>query len=107
MEKGELSGALLGKELDGVGLVRTWGLEEAVENCYVGHFYSMNVIIQAFAGHLGDLELAVMSIANTVMSFNFGLMVSPTWMACYCASNHCCLLEGLILCRQPLQPPAV
>lgn len=38
--------------------------------------YSMNVITQAFAGHLGDLELASISIANTVVvGFNFGLMV--------------------------------
>ena len=38
--------------------------------------YSMNVITQAFAGHLGDLELAAISIANTVVvGFNFGLMV--------------------------------
>ncbi|MQL99014.1 hypothetical protein Taro_031731 [Colocasia esculenta] len=37
--------------------------------------YSMNVITQAFAGHLGDLELAAMSIAYTVIvGFNFGLM---------------------------------
>ncbi|ONK75614.1 uncharacterized protein A4U43_C03F18740 [Asparagus officinalis] len=36
----------------------------------------MNVITQAFAGHLGDLELASMSIANTVVvGFNFGLML--------------------------------
>lgn len=38
--------------------------------------YSMNVITQAFAGHLGDLDLAAMSIANTVVvGFNFGLML--------------------------------
>ncbi|KAG2542875.1 protein DETOXIFICATION 27-like [Panicum virgatum] len=38
--------------------------------------YSMNVITQAFAGHLGDLELAAISIANTVVvGFNFGLML--------------------------------
>ncbi|KAG6530123.1 protein DETOXIFICATION 27-like [Zingiber officinale] len=38
--------------------------------------YSMNVITQAFAGHLGDLELASISIANTVIvGFNFGLML--------------------------------
>lgn len=38
--------------------------------------YSMNVITQAFAGHLGDLELAAISIANTVVSgFNFGLLL--------------------------------
>ncbi|THU69801.1 hypothetical protein C4D60_Mb08t18250 [Musa balbisiana] len=33
----------------------------------------------AFAGHLGDLELASISIANTVVvGFSFGLMVSIT-----------------------------
>ncbi|CAM0871818.1 unnamed protein product [Alopecurus aequalis] len=38
--------------------------------------FSMNVITQAFAGHLGDLELAAISIANTVVvGFNFGLML--------------------------------
>ena len=38
--------------------------------------YGMNVITQAFAGHLGDLELAAISIANTVVvGLNFGLMV--------------------------------
>ncbi|VAI09713.1 unnamed protein product [Triticum turgidum subsp. durum] len=38
--------------------------------------FSMNVITQAFAGHLGDLELAAISIANTVVvGFSFGLMV--------------------------------
>ncbi|CAL9132357.1 unnamed protein product [Musa textilis] len=38
--------------------------------------YSMNVITQAFAGHLGDLELASISIANTVVvGFSFGLML--------------------------------
>ncbi|KAL0911927.1 hypothetical protein M5K25_017865 [Dendrobium thyrsiflorum] len=38
--------------------------------------YSMIVITQAFAGHLGDLELASMSIANNVIvGFSFGLLV--------------------------------
>lgn len=38
--------------------------------------YSMNVITQAFAGHIGDLELAAISIANTVIvGFNFGLLL--------------------------------
>uniref|UniRef100_A0ACD5WT85 Uncharacterized protein n=1 Tax=Avena sativa TaxID=4498 RepID=A0ACD5WT85_AVESA len=38
--------------------------------------FSMNVITQAFAGHIGDLELAAISIANTVVvGFNFGLML--------------------------------
>lgn len=38
--------------------------------------YSMLVITQAFAGHLGDLELAAISIVNNVIvGFNFGLLV--------------------------------
>ncbi|XP_043707973.1 protein DETOXIFICATION 27-like isoform X2 [Telopea speciosissima] len=38
--------------------------------------YSMNVITQAFAGHLGDLELASLSIANNVIvGFNYGLLL--------------------------------
>ena len=39
--------------------------------------YSMLVITQAFAGHLGDLELAAISIVNNVIiGFNLGLLVS-------------------------------
>ena len=38
--------------------------------------YSMFVIAQAFAGHLGDHELAAVSIASTVvLGLNFGLLV--------------------------------
>lgn len=38
--------------------------------------YSTLVITQAFAGHLGDLELAAISIVyNVVVGFNFGLFV--------------------------------
>ncbi|XP_027359726.1 protein DETOXIFICATION 27 [Abrus precatorius] len=38
--------------------------------------YSMLVITQAFAGHLGDLELAAISIANNVIvGFDFGLLL--------------------------------
>nr|XP_015890678.1 protein DETOXIFICATION 27-like isoform X1 [Ziziphus jujuba var. spinosa] len=38
--------------------------------------YSMFVISQAFAGHLGDLELAAFSIsANVIIGFNFGLLL--------------------------------
>ncbi|KAE9609063.1 hypothetical protein Lal_00020283 [Lupinus albus] len=38
--------------------------------------FTMNVITQAFAGHLGDVELASISIANTVIvGFNFGLLL--------------------------------
>ncbi|XP_047964882.1 protein DETOXIFICATION 27-like [Salvia hispanica] len=38
--------------------------------------YTMFVITQAFAGHLGDLELAAMSIAsNVIVGFDFGLLL--------------------------------
>ena len=38
--------------------------------------YTMNVVTQAFAGRLGEVELAAISIANTVIvGFNFGLLV--------------------------------
>ncbi|XP_051117658.1 protein DETOXIFICATION 27-like [Andrographis paniculata] len=38
--------------------------------------YSMFVITQAFAGHLGDLQLAAMSIASSVIvGFDFGLLL--------------------------------
>lgn len=37
---------------------------------------TMNIITQAFAGHIGDLELASVSIANNVIvGFNWGLLV--------------------------------
>ncbi|KAL6867265.1 hypothetical protein ACP4OV_015289 [Aristida adscensionis] len=37
--------------------------------------YSTNVITQSYAGHLGDLQLASVSFANTVfVGFNYGLM---------------------------------
>ena len=38
--------------------------------------YSMFVITQAFAGHLGDLELAAISIStNVIVGFDLGLLV--------------------------------
>ncbi|KAI9200902.1 hypothetical protein LWI28_014860 [Acer negundo] len=38
--------------------------------------FTMNIITQAFAGHLGEVELAAISIANTVIvGFNFGLLL--------------------------------
>lgn len=38
--------------------------------------YSMIVITQIFAGHLGDLELAAISLAyNVIIGFDFGLLV--------------------------------
>lgn len=37
---------------------------------------AMNIVTQIFAGHLGELELASISIANNVLiGFNFGLLV--------------------------------
>ncbi|KAI8550314.1 hypothetical protein RHMOL_Rhmol06G0095600 [Rhododendron molle] len=38
--------------------------------------FSMNLITQAYVGHLGDLELASFTIANNIIiGFNFGLLV--------------------------------
>uniref|UniRef100_A0A0D3H7W2 Protein DETOXIFICATION n=1 Tax=Oryza barthii TaxID=65489 RepID=A0A0D3H7W2_9ORYZ len=38
--------------------------------------YSFNIISQAFAGHIGDLELAAFSIANNVITgLNFGFLL--------------------------------
>ncbi|XP_020104248.1 protein DETOXIFICATION 27-like isoform X3 [Ananas comosus] len=89
MEKGEERVALLNgerKELElerGVGLGRrVWEESKQLWRIVAPAIfsrvvtYSMNVITQAFAGHLGELELASISIANTVVvGFNFGLML--------------------------------
>lgn len=38
--------------------------------------YTMNIITQSFAGHLGEVQLAAISISNTVIvGLNFGLLV--------------------------------
>uniref|UniRef100_A0A0E0LW06 Protein DETOXIFICATION n=1 Tax=Oryza punctata TaxID=4537 RepID=A0A0E0LW06_ORYPU len=38
--------------------------------------YGINVVSQAFIGHMGDLELAAFSIASTVVAgFNFGFLI--------------------------------
>lgn len=38
--------------------------------------YTMNIISQAFSGHIGEVELAAFAIANTVIAgFNYGLLV--------------------------------
>ncbi|XP_049392082.1 protein DETOXIFICATION 27-like isoform X4 [Solanum stenotomum] len=38
--------------------------------------YTMNIITQSFAGHLGEVELAAISISNTVIvGLNFGLLL--------------------------------
>lgn len=39
--------------------------------------YGINLVTQAFAGHLGDLELAAITISTTVLvGLSFGLLVS-------------------------------
>ncbi|CAL5073871.1 unnamed protein product [Urochloa decumbens] len=39
-------------------------------------FSSMNIVSQSFSGHLGDLELAAFSMANTVIDgFNFAMLL--------------------------------
>nr|GFB78369.1 protein DETOXIFICATION 27-like [Tanacetum cinerariifolium] len=38
--------------------------------------FSMNVVTQAFAGHLGDVELAAITISTgVIVGFNFGLLL--------------------------------
>ena len=50
--------------------------------------YSMNVVTQAFAGHLGEVQLAAISIANTVIvGFNFGLLVSTNTISSFLEWN--------------------
>lgn len=40
---------------------------------------TMNVVTKAFSGHLGDLELTAIAMANTVGGgFNYGFMVTFT-----------------------------
>ncbi|XP_068641885.1 protein DETOXIFICATION 27-like isoform X1 [Aristolochia californica] len=86
MEKGEGKVPLLGDvyaEEEEVGLVRRVSIESKKLWRIVGPailsriaLYTMNVVTQAFAGHLGDLELASISIANTVVvGFSFGLLL--------------------------------
>ncbi|XP_068637286.1 protein DETOXIFICATION 27-like isoform X1 [Aristolochia californica] len=86
MEKGEGEVPLLrdlGFEEEELGLVRRVCIESKKLWRIVGPailsriaLYTMNVVTQAFAGHLGDLELASISIANTVVvGFSFGLLL--------------------------------
>lgn len=58
--------------------------------------YSMTVITQAFAGHLGDVELASISIANNIIvGFGYGLLVyisntySLIYFVGYFTDRHC------------------
>ncbi|RRT80127.1 hypothetical protein B296_00015579, partial [Ensete ventricosum] len=78
-----LQGEVKEEEESRTGLVRRSWIESGKLWRIVGPaifgrvvIYSLNVITQAFAGHLGDLELASISIANTVVvGFSFGLML--------------------------------
>lgn len=57
--------------------------------------YSMNVISQAFAGHLGNRELAAFSIANTVISgLNFGFQVRAPLLRGSCFSALAWLISS-------------
>ena len=85
------------------GRVRRAALEWWVESKKLWHIvgpaifqrialYGINVVTQAFIGHLGDLELAAFSIAATVVAgFNFGFLVRVTTRAS-------CLLIMSLLC---------
>lgn len=67
--------------------------------------FSMFIITQAFAGHLGDLDLAALSIAtNVIFGFDFGLLVR-LYIYIYISSFLLILSPFLffmfyILCRQ-------
>ncbi|KAL4196420.1 hypothetical protein AMTRI_Chr04g246110 [Amborella trichopoda] len=82
-EIGEEKVGLLERERERGGLVeRVWEeskkLWQIVGPAILSRFsmYGMNVITLVFAGHLGDLELAAISIASTVIvGFNFGLLL--------------------------------
>lgn len=53
--------------------------------------YAMNIISQAFAGHLGDRELAAYSIATTVVSgLSFGLLVRALLLVVFVCSTMLC-----------------
>jgi MATE family multidrug resistance protein len=50
--------------------------------------YGINVVSQAFIGHLGDLELAAFSIAATVIAgFNFGFLVHAAPPPPFCSDS--------------------
>ncbi|CAK7347202.1 unnamed protein product [Dovyalis caffra] len=60
--------------------------------------FSMNMITQAFAGHLGDVKLAAISIANfAIVGFNYGLLVRYHMLGIYMQRSWivlflCCFL---------------
>ena len=55
--------------------------------------FAINVVTQAFIGHLGDLELAAFSIAATVVAgFNFGFLVRCARTQIATHSSLACLL---------------
>jgi len=71
--------------------------------------YAINVVTQAFIGHLGDLELAAFSIAATVVAgFNFGFLVRSTHTritlpACSCRfESHARIHITLITVSSPV-----
>ena len=50
--------------------------------------YGINVVSQAFIGHMGDLELAAFSIASTgVAGCNFGFLVCAACCFIYATTN--------------------
>ncbi|RLN23889.1 Protein TRANSPARENT TESTA 12 -like protein [Panicum miliaceum] len=63
----------------------------------------MTVLMQALAGHLGDLELASVTIANTVLvAFNYGLMVRGRGScAALLLPGYFLVEEALLLAGQP------
>lgn len=64
--------------------------------------FSVTVITQSFAGHLSGLDLAAISIVNTVIiAITFGFMVTPlnaTNVKYQNPISHFCLFKYVLLC---------
>lgn len=68
-------------------------------------FSSMNLVSQSFAGHLGDLDLAAFSIANTVVDgFNFAMLVGAYRLqTLLLLPSYICSL--VVMCEIEIYPP--
>jgi hypothetical protein len=68
-------------------------------------FSSMNLVSQSFAGHLGDLDLAAFSIANTVVDgFNFAMLVGAYRLQTLLLLPSC-ICSLVVMCEIEIYPP--
>jgi hypothetical protein len=90
-QRGEATGAAAAGRARRLAVALEWWVESKKLWNIVGPailqriaLYGINVVTQAFIGHLGDLDLAAFSIAATVVAgFNFGFLVRT-----YGANTH-------------------